>query len=357
MKQRPTREMVRFLRSKRILPASLPLLTGIMLAGLSHGLSRLPEQSPARLSAGDKSEVVEIFRLKRDLGDKIWPGYAAADIPLILFNGHTEFLVAEKAPPPGWTAVEGDNLEGQPYFQRPSEKSQAFAVKIGAHWAGSLGTLDTMNASMSLKLSPDFHIAAALHEMFHAYEADAAPARFREALAAYGVEARYPFKDKDFAAAWKNEGAALHRALSAADQPAALEAARLFLELREARRSRAGLGSDLIDYERDMEWLEGLAKYAEVYYCARFAKVPGGETPAARPRPGFFPVVWDFARLANNLGGQEGDIRFYMSGMAQARLLDRVDPAWKIKSGLDKLRLEDVLRAAVQRAGKVTGQA
>jgi hypothetical protein len=326
----------------------LLVLGPLATASLSPAPRRIQDEPRPTLSAADKEEIVEVFRLKKESGDNVWPGFAAADIPLILFDEHTEFLAGEKTPPAGWTVVEGDAVAGLPYFRRAVAGSQAFAVKTGTRWAGSMGTLEMMNGRSALKLSPDFHIAGALHEMFHAFEAEMAPARFKKAQAAYKSEPRYPFKDKEFAIAWKSEGAALSKALKAADSQEAAELVRTFLALRDARRSRAGLSSELMEYERDLEWLEGLAKYAEVFYCERFS-APGGENPAARPRPGFFPLIWDYARLANNLGDQEGDLRFYLSGMAQARLLDRTSPGWKEKVGLDKVFLEDLLRVAVQR--------
>ncbi len=117
---------------------------------------------------------------------------------------------------------------------------------------------------------------------------------------------------------------------------------------RSARKSRAArLSPELADYERELEWLEGLAKYAEVRFY-ELAASRAGQTGSIKfnPRLPFF-LQWDFVRLEKQMGSQEGDLRFYLSGMAQARLLDRLSPGWKTRTALGKVYLEDILRAAV----------
>jgi len=68
----------------------------------------------------------------------------------------------------------------------------------------------------------------------------------------------------------------------------------------------------------------------------------------------------DFARYAGfekrwaqeaaqmgRMAGDEGDGRFYYSGMAQAVLLDRLLPDWKEQALADDVFLEDLLETAV----------
>jgi len=314
---------------------------------LSQAASLNPVQSSSALTAADKAELAEALRLKKVIGDRVWPGFSDADIPIILFNDRHEFLVGAENPGDPWEVVEGDDFLGRRYFRRAAKDPQAFAVSIGAHWAGSMGTLDWMNGKSPFKFSPDFHLAAMLHEVFHAYQADLAPAHFAKALAVYKFESRYPYKDKEFADAWNSEGAALSEALRAADDAATRRAARKFLEIRDARRERATLGPDLVAYESELEWLEGLAKFAEIRFYESTAS-RAGEAPIVSYRPGLPPYIgWDFVRLEKQLGQQQGDLRFYLSGMAQARLLDRLNPDWKAGANLEKIDLEDLLRAAI----------
>ena len=333
-------------------PASGLEGSGARQAGQSRQ-TQIPPPSAApglganTLSDSDKSEAAATFALKSDLGDKVWPGFAAAAIPILLYDTRFEFLLGSAGASAPWVKVGEDVLEGRPYFRRPAADPQAFAVKVDSVWAGSVATLDTMNAKGPFKLSPDIHLVIILHEMFHAFEADQAPKRFAAALQSYKAEAGYPYDDKDFAAAWAAEGAALAGALKASDDLEATVQARKFIEIRDARRSKALLDVPQLDYERQLEWLEGLAEYAEITFyklaAGRPGPVPGTTFGTKLP----WLLQYDFARLQNQLGTQKGDLRFYVSGMAQAFLLDRLDPDWKDQAALSSLLLEDLIRQAV----------
>ncbi len=268
------------------------------------------------------------------------------DIPLILFNESYEFLVGQAEPPFSWQVVKEDSFLGRPYHRRPAENPQAFAVPVGTEWAGSGGSLEMMNRKLPFRLSREFHVVVMLHEIFHAFQATRAPRRFAGATAVYKLENIYPSKDPRFVAAWNREGEALAEALAAKEETAVTGLAQKFLDIRETRRWKIALDPKLISYERELEWLEGLAKYAEV----RFYELAASRTEDAlyaNYRSGHPLWLWDLARLRRNLGGQEGDLRFYLSGVAQALLLDRLSPGWKAKAFGEKASLEDLLRNTV----------
>jgi len=303
------------------------------------------------LTPAEKTQLSEALRLKAAVGERVWPGFGRAEIPLILFNDRYEFLVHTANPPALWKAVEGDQFQDKPYYRRTARNPQAFAVPLGAGWAGSLGTLDRMNREYLLgarqqlppviaqlfpyffaTISADFHVVALLHEAFHAHQALAAREHFSATRPLDKPQPRYPYQDEAFAAAWDREGGLLTAALDAADQRAARQLAHQFLEARRARRSRAALSDDLRAYERHMEWLEGLAKHVEI----RSYELWGY-------RSDFLYWKMDFRRLKSSLGRQSGDQRFYLSGMAQARLLDKLVPKWQLQAMRGKVCLEDLL--------------
>lgn len=305
-----------------------------------------PKTESARLSAADKEELTEALRLKAEIGEEVWPGLGSADIPLILYDESFEFLVGGVNPPPPWQVVEGDDFAGRPYFRRAAQKSQSFAVAVGGQWAGSIGSFELMSRRIPLKLGRDFHVALILHEVFHAFQATRAQGRFAEAMAVYRSESRYLFKDAEFSAAWNSEGQALAEALKADEPDAVSSLVRKFVDIRDARRQRAALGPDHVSFERELEWLEGLAKYAEVRFY-ELAAARALDPAHAKYRPGLPYWQWDFARLRTNLGQQSGDLRFYLSGLAEARLLDRLNPGWKSKAMEKGAFLEDILRTAI----------
>jgi hypothetical protein len=298
------------------------------------------------LNASDKSQVGEALRLQASLGDQVWPGFGHSRIPIILYNDKYEFLTGATNPPAPWISVEGDSFQSRPYYRRAAGNPQAFAVRIGATWAGSMSTRERMNAKTPLKITPDYHVVMILHEMFHAYQASQSPLRFARARAAYSSEDRYHKHDAAFAAAWNTEGSSLAAGLKANDDAQARLGVRQFLQARDARRARASLSQELTAYERELEWLEGLAKYVEIRFYELAASL--GSDPSFADYKSGLPY-WrpDLMRLEKAMGQQSGDLRFYLSGMAQARLLDRLSSGWQARAMRDEVYLEDLLRAAV----------
>jgi len=305
----------------------------------------LPEIS--RLTPDDKAELAEIFRIQTMLGDEIWPGLGHASIPIILYNERQEFLISETTPLTPWSVVEGDSFSGKHYYHRNASNPQAFAVRLGDTWAASMSTFEMTNRKAPIKMSREMHVVAVLHEMFHAFQARKNPGRFRQALQVYGSEARYPGKLPEFISGWQTEGTLLAAAFKLTDPPAVRSAVRDFLQTRDSRRARAGLSADLVAYERELEWLEGLATYVEarVYELA----VSGAHAPALSPYDRGLSLfrLSDLYRLEKLLGSQDGDLRFYLSGMAEARMLDMLSPDWKEKAMDNGIYLEELLRSAL----------
>jgi hypothetical protein len=203
-----------------------------------------------------------------------------------------------------------------------------------------------MNSKIPFRLSREFHVVMTLHEVFHAFQATQAPQHFAKAMSVYKSENRYPYKDPPSSAAWNSEGEALADAVRVTEEAVISGLARKFLDTRDSRRRQITLDLELISCEQELEWLEGLAKYAEVRFY-ELAASRANEAAYASYRSGhpFWPA--DLGRLRRNLGGQGGDLRFYLSGAAQALLLDRLSPGWKAKAFEEKANLEDFLRAAI----------
>ena len=305
-----------------------------------------PALDSLHLSAADKSEIAEALRLQASLGDQVWPGFGHSRIPIILYNDKYEFLTGATNPPAPWTAVKGDSFRSRTYYCRVAGKPQAFAVQIGATWAGSMSTLEWMNVRAPLKITPDYHVVMILHEMFHAYQANQSPVRFARARTVYSAEDRYHKHDAAFATAWNTEGSLLAAGLKANDEAKARLGVRQFLQARDSRRAQSSLSQELTAYERELEWLEGLAKYVEIRFY-ELAASQGSDPSFADYKPGLPHWRLDSMRLEKAMGQQAGDLRFYLSGMAQARLLDRLSPGWQARAMGDDVYLEDLLRLAV----------
>jgi hypothetical protein len=134
----------------------------------------------------------------------------------------------------------------------------------------------------------------------------------------------------------------LRQALVAPDDETAADLVSQFLAQRDLRRQRVSLPTDLVDYERQLEWEEGLAKYVEMeIWRQAFTASDYQPLPEMNQDPDFndyqnFRQRWnqEISQMRRQ-AGQEGENRFYLTGMAQATLLDRLLPGWKEQSLAD----------------------
>ena len=274
----------------------------------------------------------------------------------------------------------GDRFGGQSYQRCPistleatfhDHEVSAFAERIGDRWAGSMGTkewtqialTDEIRADLPPFLKPVFpyrlflghyvtewHVAAVLHESFHAFQATVSPARFAAAGHSWKDQDRYWAADPPGRDAWRREIAALRQAVEATSDTAAARFARAFLAHRSARRDAHRLDSALVAYETRNEWLEGLAKYVELEaWRAPTADPSYVPRPELREDPDFRSYATFAQRWAQELDQMErqadrqGDTRFYYTGMAQAHVLDRLRPNWKREAMLGDDALEALL--------------
>ena len=374
------------------------LLLSLLAVGLS-ALSNigLPTRSQVvdHLNAAEKARLAEMFHLRRTLGERVWPGWGQADIPVIVYNEAYAFLVGYLDPPPGWLkmpqrmarggpweVVPADSFAGQPYYRQrltdPSVTPESFAVLVGDHWVATLATKEYAQIDFvkgfRKELPPlvreifpyrlawrwllgesEAYIAALEHEAFHAYQGQIAPARLAQAEAAVQEEQRYPWADRALREAWQAELNLLSDAAQATSDDDAAALARRFLAQRDERRVHFRISPALIEFERQREWLEGLAKYAELSIGRVAATMPD-----YRPVPELTHDR-DFNHYASRerfwyqqmdevkrMTWHASEIRFYYTGAAQAVVLDQLVPEWKTRIMREDITLEDLLRVAVQ---------
>jgi hypothetical protein len=373
----------------------LPLLV-VAAAALSNIGLPTHSQVVERLSDADKAILAETFHLREAIGDAVWPGWGEADIPVIVHNEGYAFLIGYPGTPPdGWTmvprneqrggpweVVPDDVFQGQPYYRQPlanlKETPESFVVVVGERWVATLQTREYSEVAfyagfredlppflrpivplrllwMLLMGDTETYIGALAHEAYHAYEGMEAPGRLAAAERAAQLEGQYPWEVDASEQAWQAELDALYAAVTAASDDDAAQLARQFLALRQERRATYALPADLVDYERQREWLEGLAKYAELVLqreagrSADYTPLPAIEGDpdfhAYRTRERFWSQQLGEVRRMTN---RSGEVRFYYSGMAQAVLLDRFAPGWKEQAWSEGIWLEDLLAEAVQ---------
>jgi hypothetical protein len=198
-----------------------------------------------------------------------------------------------------------------------------------------------------MTVTPAQHVVLLLHEAFHAFQAVQVHGRFLKANGVYASEKHYPFEDEVFKNAWNKEGSFLAAALREKDESERHELIQRFLEVRIKRRSDASLSPELIAFERELEWLEGLAKYVEMRFSELGSSLKG-EAESKAYRIVRNRLQADFSWRIAKLGDLHGDLRFYLSGAIQAMILDKISPGWKQEIiRQENIGLEDLLQAAV----------
>jgi len=387
------RRILRFLRGATIALAML-LLALVVLSALSN--LNLPTRfaSTGYLSDLQKARLAEARHLQQTMGDAVWPGWSRVDLPFIVHDSEYAYLVGYPDPPPGWVKmpqrqarggawepVPDDTFAGQVYHRQkladPNITPENFTVLVGDRWVATLQVKEYMEvafyAGFRADLPPllrpvvpyrllwrllmrdtDSYIAALLHEDFHSFQGTIAPDRLAAAENVNRFEPQYPWEDETLAEGRQQEMEFLASAVRAASTAEAADLAGQFLSARAARRDATGLTADLVDYERQREWLEGLAKYAEVSIGRAAARTASyAPLPEVLADPVFASYANSEAYYAGQLGevtrtlGRAGDTRFYYSGMAQAVLLDRLLPGWQARAFEPAVTLEDLLRDAI----------
>lgn len=377
--------------SARIVLIALGVLLGLCLiaGGISaignrnllaeYGFDGAAGAAPEHLTPLDKARLAETLHLKDTLGDQVWAGWGHAEIPIILWTGGYEFLTGMHEPPAGWELVAGDAFEGQPYYRRQSDDPQNFAVHVGDRWAASMATKQESDRFLigtfrdmlpgplratfpyrALILPSEAQMAGVLHETFHAYQAVAASERLDAAERAHRLGEPYWEADPAMRDAWAREVELLIRALRAEAEGEARGLAGQFLAQRAQRRKAAGLPDELADYERHLEWEEGLAKYVELAIWRQASVATGYEPLSAVTSDPYFGGYRGFQRrfeqelsAMRRSATREGETRFYYTGMAEAMLLARLAPGWQEHILDDGAWLEDWLSEASTRSGTI----
>ena len=118
--------------------ALLLLVLGAALSAWSNrGLPAVPDETD-RLTALDKARLAEALALKRSVGEAVWPGWGEDEIPALIWNRDTSFLVGIADPPPPW---EPRQSSSSPRRAPPSSKPDSSSAGPrptcpGSGWTG-----------------------------------------------------------------------------------------------------------------------------------------------------------------------------------------------------------------------------
>jgi hypothetical protein len=357
----------------------------------------LPDRSEvtAILSEKEKACIAETMNLLHVMGNEVWPGWGEVHIPIIVYNEEFAFLVGYPNPPAGWKKmpaetfrggewepVPDDHFFGSVYYRQPlpdpDVHPENFTVKVGEQWVATMQTREyagvafykgfkeelppLLNAVFPYKIfwsllmgRAENYIGGLTHEAFHAFQGSVTPLRFAQAESASGLSGEYPWHQPENATGWEEETNLLMKAYHTSNMDSMHHLISLFVEKREERRKKSQLPEPMIQYEKNREWLEGLAKYAELK-----SGLLAGESNSYQPveTAGSIGGFKSYTTRKNHVNQQvaevkraakrEGETRFYYGGMLQAMMLDRLMPHWKNEVFSENIYLDDLLEKAVE---------
>lgn len=345
------------------------LIAGLLLAGVYHYSRPAAPPAPAdsatpqapaaieELSAADVLRLSEVRRLLAASSQSVWPGWQTVP-PLLIHAGEHDYLIGHPAPPSNFTRLPNAQLDGQPVYRASGRQvpvPAATAWLVGDTWSIAVPTLIDFQRAIDAQLGPGVvtldeasYVRTLSHEAFHTYQLTqvGGPDRLptfgatldeAEALKRLGAPA-----ELDRYAA---EGQTLLDALTAATNDEAKQAAAHFGQLRQQRRAAM---PDIAGIERTLEWVEGLARYAEIRLMQHAGANATSSSPITYQPP---DRVWqDFtAQLANPAAISTGPRdRYAAFGAAQAWLLDRLLPDWKTRALPGNIALEELLSEAAR---------
>jgi len=369
--------------------AGLCLFSSLTLLIINQSLPKRSE-NPELLSENQMLLTQEANRLLSGVGSQVFPGWSDEPIPWVFYNETAAFAVGIETPlSEGWTMYPRTHQRGgewQPvnasgktvfrtWIEDPQKTPENFVVKVDDQIAASFQTQefaliyfhDLMYAELppvlreifpyriffrDLMLAPEAYISSLAHEAFHVFQARQNPVMFENAELIANWEKQYPFEDENLMKDWKNELKVLQQAGEVSTREEAILVAEQFLKVRNERRQSAQLSDALMDYERKREWLEGVAKYAELQIGKiaaqnEFMPLPNSTQNLGlknySSRAQFFKTQLSTMSKTN----MDGETLFYYSGFGQGVLLDHLMPGWKDRV-LQGDYLEELLAEAIQ---------
>lgn len=294
------------------------------------------DTSAETLTDHELTAIASIYQYIKDFGNDIYDGFSTQS-NLIIYNREYEFLFTDDEYENEWKFISYSDIVGKNIYRRKANKPKAFAVKIQNHWAGSFPTYDYYHVSFFEKvpiivppqifsLDDVAYKSVVIHEMVHALQGNRDSYRV-EAAEYIGKVLNGYYGNSVFNNQIKQEGKILEEAVNLTDKMKIAAKMREFIETRDDRRNMCGMTDSEIFAEKEYEWLEGMARYAE-YIASAGSK----------------------SKVAKNLGNiaqktAEDDGRYYVLGMAEIILINKLNIIdWQHKLFYDKYTPEDILR-------------
>lgn len=371
------------------------IIVGLLIVSALYNLT-LPKKSKTveYLSAKEKAFIAEEMNLQQKIGNDVWSHWGDTLIPVMVYNEKYAFLIGYPDPPTGWfkipnfealgsewEVVNTDDFEGAIYYRQslpnPAITPENFTVKVGDRWVSTIQTKEyteiafyngfreelppVFNIIFPYKIfwyllmgSADVYIGGMAHESFHSFQGVNVPDLLVEAERVAYLEKEYPWHEPENSEGWPKEIDLLLKAYYSESNVTSLTLIAQFLESRKERRLKSNLSDEFSQYEQKREWLEGLAKYAELTIGLKASQSENYQNVKEIDSVSEFKNYETYAKYykqqineVKRAAVRPSENRFYYSGMLQAVMLDRLLPEWKKEAFSKEVYLENILEMSV----------
>lgn len=315
--------------------------------------ARLAAQAPfPPASLADRTRLAEAMRVGDALRGRLWPGWEATAVPVLLVADSVEYLLRHPRPTADFTRLGPDPLLDTEVWARRRVFPPTFLATFPA--VGGIPTVVVGSAERTGKSSAAW-VLTLLHEHFHQWQysqADYYPRLHALDLARgdttgmWALQYPFPYDSAPVEEAVRQLAASLASALEAGAAGTAAEAS-----VRTARdRLLALLAPDDRRYLEFQLWQEGVARWVEYAAAGEAARL--APPPAAfQALPDYSPYRTELARARSALGqelrgmnlGRDRRVVFYPLGAALALLAERQGDSWKEAYSERKFELSGIV--------------
>lgn len=290
-----------------------------------------------------------------EVGPQVWPGWGESVPPLLQRGDSHEFLIGHPDPPPGFVET-GVVADGEAIWAAPvgtlTPGPAAATWDVGGIWVAMVPLRPVFETVVDDALGPDvidwtdaLYLRALVHEGFHAHQFTASPdipdfgtgdaeAALSELSGIRDLEDRYVAEARH-----------LRSAIVATTLEETREHALAFLDARRSRRSE--VSPSISAHEKQMEWIEGVARYADVRALSLAADA--AERSAYSEIPGVEETMASYLRDLEVTGTRPDGLAGWWQalGSAEGLVLDRLLLGWQDRILLDGEPIEDLLATAI----------
>jgi hypothetical protein len=337
---------------KQILAITLFFISTLLMAG---------NQNMPTMKLKDKIRLKESFRILKTVGDQVWPGWSELNMPVLLIDDSTEYLIHHPKPPEEFQFSEKDDVLGA-IVARPRQNNPGLAAAYplyGMYPAVLMGTAENTG-----RTSSQWTITV-LHEMFHVYQMHQNDFTKSASLEIgpqnnpmWQLNYPYPYEDDVVRGFTHQLAASLNRVLTARNKKETATELKGYTELRTAYKAfmEARSGSDK-DYKycKFQEWKEGMARYTEWALLKVLSEHKYQAHSDFSSLADYEPFAERFAAAMKNIPDLLNQTaktnfsrpNFYTLGAVQGLILDQLDKNWKTQVFSDSLWLDDILDTAI----------